>query len=110
MTILLVVMLLAYLCGITVEAVRRYRLRRYSLSYLLLTMSLVLVISLTAVFFMKWYASWQISILSVSFLLLGILPQAYEFQHRLPVSLKRHLIQFAWHILLISLFILLGEL
>lgn len=56
--------------------------------------------------YMTEVKAWQLSLFALAFLVLGILPQLEDFRRKQALSLKRHLVQFVWHLILFFLLFL----
>ncbi len=104
----LVLLLMIYLLVTLAESLWRWHQKRYSFAFGGLSASLSCLLLTVTWFYARSYANWQISLYALGFMGLGSLPQLYEFQHKYPLSVKRHFLQFGFHILLIFLLYFLG--
>lgn len=98
-----------YLLSWVVVMGARWRKKQFSLNLFLVGIVVVGGLMVTAMAYMKAYQDWQISIFALGFMVLGGLQQIYEYQHRLPLSLKWHLIQFGFHASLIFILYLASQ-
>lgn len=98
-----------YLLAWSLFLLFKWRQGRFSLGLLLLAIVVVTGLLMTTLSYVKSYQDWQISIFALGFMVLGILPQYYEFQHKQPLSLKWHLVQFTFHAGLIFLLYMVSQ-
>ncbi|MGT2666195.1 hypothetical protein ACVRYP_02560 [Streptococcus rifensis] len=91
------------------ESLWRWHQKRYNVVFGGLGMILSGLLLLVTWSYAKAYSDWQISLYALGFMVLGSLPQLYEFRHHHPLTVKRHFLQFTWHIALLFLLYLLGQ-
>ncbi|SNU87976.1 Uncharacterised protein [Streptococcus merionis] len=106
---ILVITLTIYLLFTLGEAVWRWRKGKFNLLLVLVSAGSSLLLLAVTWSYAQAYADWQISLFALEFMVLGSLPQIYEYRQKYSLSARRHFIQFGWHILLIFLLYFLGQ-
>ena len=92
-----------YGLGLIIEALVRFILKVYNGLFLFLTFIFAGILITIAWYLHQRFQSWQLAVLALLFMVLGLLPQLYDLQQKRPPTLIRHAVQFFFHVLLMIL-------